>query len=231
MLNYDLVARATTQIEGHAHGPLYYLNVLQKDHYEWIALTLLLSLALWLSRHERRSRPSAGENRDLWVVIGIWAAVTALVPTLMATKLAWYLDPFYPVFAVAVASVIAAGFAAFSLPANGRERVLLAIMVLLTFGVAEGKLAWYSYHQRALAGSLQALLVDSRRLLEGRRVAKAEWDPADYFVLKYMAGGVPITGVPQQLGDDPGEQEFIIPAVDERGWRVIDAHGTVSPIR
>ena len=36
--------------------------------------------------------------------------MTVLIPTLMQTKLAWYLNPFYPLFALLVGRTFAQGF-------------------------------------------------------------------------------------------------------------------------
>ena len=36
MVNYDFLARSFTVIEGHPGTPLYYLNILQKHHYDWL---------------------------------------------------------------------------------------------------------------------------------------------------------------------------------------------------
>jgi hypothetical protein len=38
-------------------------------------------------------------------------------------------------------------------PARSRRSLALGIIVVLTLGVAEGKLIWYSYHHRDLARS------------------------------------------------------------------------------
>ena len=92
----------------------------------------------------------------------------------MATKLPWYLNSFYPLFAIVVAAIVAAGFDAFPLPSHRRERIVIAAMVLLAFGVAEGKLAWYSYQQRDLKDSMQGFFLDSQEMLEGRRVLLEE---------------------------------------------------------
>ena len=137
----------------------------------------------------------------------------------MATKLAWYVNPFYPVLAIGVTLVIVAALDAFKLSTQRREHLLVASIVMLGFVVAEGKLIWYSYHQRDLSGSLQGFFLESRHMVEGRRVMAERWDPADQFVLEHLAGGRPVTGDPQQVASGAGEHDLLIlGASDDRGW-------------
>ena len=43
------------------------------------------------------------------MVAGAWLGVTLLIPTLMQTKVAWYLNPFFPLFALATGLIVARG--------------------------------------------------------------------------------------------------------------------------
>jgi hypothetical protein len=228
LFNYDFVARMTRPLEGHDHGWLYYLNTLQKDHYDWLVTAVVVLLVLMLARrdeHPVRMRV----NRDLRVLLGVWAAATLLVPTVMATKLPWYLNPFYPLFATGVAAIIGAGFDAFSAPSHRRERFVMGAMVLLAFGVAESKLLWYSYEQRDLKGSMQGFFLESPEMVEGRRVLLEEWDPADHFVLTHLVHGQPVTGKPEQIAAGADEHDVLIlmPAHDG-GWVVSSANDRIS---
>ena len=158
MLNYDLVARSLTVIEEHPGGPLYYLNILQKHHYDWLlagTAALLLSPIPWRQLRERVIPFWQGDD-GLGVLMGSWAGVTLLVPTVMRTKLPWYLNPFYPVFALGIAWLLVKGL---SIDWHGelrRRGLILAGVIVLCFGVAEGKMIWYSYavprHRRFRAG-------------------------------------------------------------------------------
>ena len=47
----------------------------------------------------------SGDRRT--ALIGFWAAISLAIPTAMMTKVSWYFDPFYPVFALMVALLIA----------------------------------------------------------------------------------------------------------------------------
>jgi 4-amino-4-deoxy-L-arabinose transferase-like glycosyltransferase len=226
MFNYDVVARFLHPLEGHEHGWLYYVNQLQKDHYDWLGVAAILLLVLMLTKHERRTTtPLGGVDRDTARLLGVWATVTWLIPTVMATKVPWYLNAFYPVFAIGVALVITSAFNAFSQPAHRRERVLIAAMVIAAFGVAEGKLAWYSYNQRDLSGSVQGFFIESSEGIAGQRVLQDNWDPADQFVLEHLAGGIPLTGNLREVASSarPGDV-LVFKSSAAGGWTWTTAH-------
>ena len=109
---YDFVARSAVPLDGHTGSLLYYPNNLQKDHYEWL---LAAAAALWLFPLTReRFRCFWTElqgDRYRQATMAAWLAATVAIPTLMQTKVAWYLNPFYPLFALAVGRVFAQGFA------------------------------------------------------------------------------------------------------------------------
>jgi len=223
LFNYDFVALVSRPLEGHGHSWLFYLNILQKDHYDWLVTAAVLLLVTVLARRDRHPLRVPG-NRDVRLLLSVWAGATLLIPTLMATKVAWYLNPFYPLFAILVAVIIATSIEAFPQPSQRREQVVIAAMVLLAFVVAEGKLVWYSYHQRDLTGSLQGFFLDSSEMVKGRRVLLEEWDPADQFVLTHLAHGQPVTGNPQQVAVGADEHDLLIlmPAQDG-GWVLSNA--------
>jgi 4-amino-4-deoxy-L-arabinose transferase-like glycosyltransferase len=212
LVNYDFIARATTKLEGHEHGWFYYLDVLQKDHYDWLITTIVLGAVLLLTRHMQPPSVRGRVTRDVRVLLGVWAAVTLLIPTFMATKVPWYLNLFYPVFAIGVAMVISMAIERFGSTGRGLERVAVASMVLLAFGLAEGKLVWYSYRQRDVANSIQGVFLAPNASFAGRSVVSATWDPADYFVLQHIAHGVPVTRPAEEPG--PASQADDLPSSD-----------------
>ena len=111
MFQYDFVARTATALEGHTGSLLYYPNNLQKDHYEWLLAVAVAVVLFPLSRE--RFRQLWGElhgDPPAQAIAGAWLGVTVLIPTLMQTKLAWYLNPFYPLFALIVGRTLAQGF-------------------------------------------------------------------------------------------------------------------------
>jgi 4-amino-4-deoxy-L-arabinose transferase-like glycosyltransferase len=227
LFNYDFVALVSRPLEGHGHSWFFYLDVLQKNHYDWLVTAGILLLVMLASRREHPLRlPITGDMR---ILFGAWAGATLLIPTLIATKLPWYVNSFYPLFAIVVAAIITAAFNAFPLPAQRRERVVVGAMVVIAFAVAETKLAWYSYKQRDLGGSMQALFVNEPEMVQGRRVLLQEWDPADRFVLTHIADGEPVTGNPEQVaaGADEHDVLMLMPATGG-GWVLSSARRTAE---
>ena len=187
---YDFVARSVSNIEEHPGSVFYYLNILQKHHYDWLAAALAAWSLFPPSREQLRSvagalRTGAGPV----TVLAAWGAAALGIPTLMSTKLAWYLHPFYPVFAIAVGAILAhAAAAAMGSGAARWRRVALIAVVGLAVGVAEGRMIWYSYTYRNLRRDPQGLLLDERNALRGRQVFGATWDRADIFVAEAVVG-------------------------------------------
>jgi hypothetical protein len=111
MFHYDFVARAATVLEGHTGSLLYYPNNLQKDHYEWLIAAVVAVVLFPLSRERFRALlPELAGNSYAQAIAGAWLGVTVLIPTMMQTKVAWYLNPFYPLFALLVGRTFAQGF-------------------------------------------------------------------------------------------------------------------------
>jgi 4-amino-4-deoxy-L-arabinose transferase-like glycosyltransferase len=185
----DLVALSTTTLDDQGGSPFFYVNILQKHHYEWIAALLLVALLFPptpLALAVKRLKFWATTD-DRIAVVGAWATIALLIPTLMQTKLPWYLNPFYPMFALGVGCALAYGFAR-SRESPGRRRALIAMLVLATV-VAESKLLYYSYAWRGLDTSAQAVMLLETDRLRGARVFRGAWDRADAFVLEFIVRG------------------------------------------
>jgi len=182
LVGYDFVARSVSVLEGHPGGPLYYLHILVKHHYDWL-LAGTVAAALFPLDWSRWREPlwPRGTHRRLGVLLLSWAGVTFLVPTLMLTKLPWYLNPFYPVFAVGTSWIVVRGL---TQTAARARRVVLACVVVLVLGVAEAKLLSYSVHYRDVERSVQGLLLAEGHALAGQQVFSRHWDRAEMFVLE-----------------------------------------------
>jgi len=187
---YDFVARTTSNIEDHPGSVFYYLGVLVKYHYDWLLAALVALLLFPVTRERWREagralRTGAGPLP----LLASWAVVAAAIPTAMTTKLAWYLHPFYPVFAIGVGAVLAHAVAAAASPSAARwRRVALAAVLGLVVGVAEGRLVYYSHAYRDLASSSQGLMLAERQNLKGRQIFGARWDRAEIFVAEALVG-------------------------------------------
>jgi 4-amino-4-deoxy-L-arabinose transferase-like glycosyltransferase len=187
---YDFVARSTTNIEDHPGSIFYYLDVLQRHHYDWLIACGLAWLLFPVARDRYAAlnaslRTGAGPLR----LLASWGIVALAIPTVMTTKLAWYLHPFYPLFAVIAGAILANAAEASRMPAASRwRRLSLVAVIVLVAGVAESRLIWYSYNHRDLDLTSQGLVLGARDSLKGRELFRAKWDRADIFVAEAMAG-------------------------------------------
>ena len=66
---------------------------------------------------------------------------------------------------------------------------------------------------------MQGVFLESEEAIEGRRVMRESWDPADQFVLEHVAGGIAVTGNPEQIarGANPDDL-LILQSSAEGGW-------------
>jgi 4-amino-4-deoxy-L-arabinose transferase-like glycosyltransferase len=193
LFNYDFVARSVSVIEGHPGGPWYYARILVKHQYEWIAAAAI-ALLLFPPGWPRivRTLSAWREHRVATTMIGGWAIVTVGIPTLMQTKLPWYLNPFYPAFAILVASALAHGlFEAVSKRHQRWRSLALGLSVLAALCLAEGKLQWYSARNRPVGQTVQGLMISQRHRLKGARVFRDHWDHAEFFVARDIATADP----------------------------------------
>jgi hypothetical protein len=205
----DFVTLSTTATDGHSGSPLFYLNILVKHHYDWMvaALTavILFPPQSWAS--VRQSLRFWADGNELRVLIGAWVAITLVVPAIMQTKLPWYLNPFYPMFALGVGWMLAYGFSRVSF-APAHHRWMFVAMIVMASAIAEAKLIWYSYHYRDFDRSAQGLLLVEEDRLRGVRVYRTSWDRADAWVMKGLIEAEPAEALSAQdflFRSGPGE--------------------------
>ena len=221
LFSTDFVARVAEPLDGHSGGLLYYLNTLQRDHYDWLAAAaVVLTLAILSVGWARLRGDVLGVDRPFLRVVAIWGAVTLGVPTAMSTKLGWYLNPFYPVCAIAVGWTLNWGLIALArVAASWRWRTAVG-MVVLAAVVAEGKLLWYSHNRRSMSGTPQGLILSDADVA-GARVFYQTWAHSDRFVLEHVRGGHAVQGGPVEflasaiegdlllVGQDPGDEQLV----------------------
>jgi 4-amino-4-deoxy-L-arabinose transferase-like glycosyltransferase len=181
----DLVTRTLTSFEGHIGTPLYYFDILQRYHYDWlIAAVCALGLFPPPRAQWRKWLSVRFDERPATIVVAFWALVTFAVPTLMATKLSWYLNPFYPVFALLIGSVLQSAIVR-SRTGPLRRRIALVAIIVMAIGTAEGKMLYQAF-RRDKDYFLQGLLQRERAALSGRTIFRARWNGAEQFVATRM---------------------------------------------
>lgn len=95
MLSTDVVTRATTVLEGHAGGWLYYGAVLLEDPACVLALLASMGALIWQIARRRKPTPLA------WG-LGLWLWVPIVLYTLCVSKLKWYIFSCIPALGVAL---------------------------------------------------------------------------------------------------------------------------------
>lgn len=166
LVTYDFFSRASMALEGHDTNVLFYLDVLQKYHYEWL---IAAAGSLWLMQPWLRAVPAQALDPRLRTTLVAWCAVTLLVPTVMRTRVAWYLNPFYPWLALAVGLLFDRCLARWC-DVPTRSRWAWVAVCVVAFGVAEGKLIYTTLARRSLPRSNQDLLFSERTLLRDQQV-------------------------------------------------------------
>jgi 4-amino-4-deoxy-L-arabinose transferase-like glycosyltransferase len=184
---YDFAARSLKVLEGHRGSPFYHLNVLQKNQFVWLAGAASAWILFPIRRSHLRPWLTFWRGDAFALVVGWWVLITLLMPTLIRTKLSWYLNPFYPACALGVGAIFVQGFTSRD-PVRARNKVVLASIFMLVLAAAEVRLMWYSVYRRNLARSTQGFLLSERDQLGGHNVFRTHWDNSELFVLNALVG-------------------------------------------
>jgi hypothetical protein len=157
-----------------------------------------------------------GSDRFLTVLLASWFAASFLLPSAVATKLGWYLNHFYPLFALGVAWVLVETWQA--TVAFPRRTAVVAASVVVAVGVAEGKLAWHSYRLLDLDRSAQSLILAHRAEIASRKVYATQWPHSDRFVVRSVGGRcITVPGLAEFLGQSHADDLWLgAPGLDAR---------------
>jgi 4-amino-4-deoxy-L-arabinose transferase-like glycosyltransferase len=222
----DFIGHTLDVLDGHRHGPVFFVNLLQKHEYGWLlAITIALVLCPMLFTQWRNRPRSHSERSGLRLILAVWVGVTLLVPTAMQTKLPWYLNPFYPAFALGSAWLLTRSMEQLT---TTRKTVMLTAVLCIVFTAAESRLLWYSHAYRDLSLSVQGLLISRRTELRGGVVFAAAWNHADTFTVKALAEGEPrvAADLAEFLGrSDAGQYLLWRSALMEPTLRLVETDG------
>jgi 4-amino-4-deoxy-L-arabinose transferase-like glycosyltransferase len=188
MVTNDLVGITLTVQEGHEGHPLFYFDVLQRYQYDWLGAAVLVCLFSPAARRRFRTAVTGLHSSHTGRVLSAWAGICLLVPSMMQTKLSWYLNPLYPVCAIGIALVFVHGLTDPLTQSPGVRRVAVVVTLVLALGVSQGRSIWHVAVQRHLDRSPQGLLLEHAPVLAGARVFKTDWEPADRLVAEAFVG-------------------------------------------
>lgn len=128
-VGYHVLSRAGGGLEGNQGGVGYYLAVLADEARPWSWLgALTLPFSAWIGWTSRSSA--------LRLVV-VWALVGLVVPTLMSTKIDWYVVPVVPAIALSIGHATQT-----ALSKRYHPGAIVLASVLLLVGVATTKRVW-----------------------------------------------------------------------------------------
>lgn len=193
MLGYDLAARATSQLDGHEEPWWFYARLLGRHWYDWLTVVAVAVVAA-----------ADGPRRlvDAWralpasrrALVATWFATTFVLPTVVPTRLAWYLNPFYPGAAVVAALAIAHAWQALRGRGHRERAYALAALVGLAVVVAVARMGYRSHEKLDVNRSPQGLLLAVGAGLDGHRVYMAGCPRPEAFLA--AAAGASCVSVP-----------------------------------
>ncbi len=91
-IGYHLVTRAIFPIEGNGEPPWYFLGIIANPEIYPVFPLAALSVVLWFRMYRKLS--------GIEKYAGIITLLLLVIPSLMRTKLSWYILPFYPFLAI-----------------------------------------------------------------------------------------------------------------------------------
>lgn len=96
MVQYDLISRSSSAIEGHAGGKLYYLNFIINSYTYWFILFcgLVVAMCIIINRNSWIVNKSVGIGLLLWLVVPLG------IFSLSKSKLFWYIYIIFPAISI-----------------------------------------------------------------------------------------------------------------------------------
>jgi hypothetical protein len=112
-----------------------------------------------------------------------------LLPTLVQTKVVWYLNPFYPLFAILVGSTLANVAFNGHLSATRRPLMLAGVLIVAAVTSAQARSMWRIHVVTNLNTSVQGVLLAKRARFYGSRVSRDRLQRGEAFVVRAMMRG------------------------------------------
>ncbi|MFF2449451.1 ArnT family glycosyltransferase [Neobacillus sp. NPDC058068] len=100
MINYDLLHRSSSPIEGHVGGKFFYFQVFWRFFKFW--LILLVGLVFVYFFKDLSFDFLKTKKRATIIGIGLWLLIPFLLFTFVKTKIRWYILPVYPPLAILI---------------------------------------------------------------------------------------------------------------------------------
>ncbi|MDF2883164.1 MAG: hypothetical protein K0R54_3721 [Clostridiaceae bacterium] len=99
MIEYDLMARTSKTLEGHAGGMSYYIEHFQMSYFYWLLVFISTELAvITVTGLESINN----DNKNYILVISLWIIIPFVLYTIAKTKIWWYIYPVYPALAISI---------------------------------------------------------------------------------------------------------------------------------
>ena len=202
MFFQDFVALSSTAVEERTGGALYYLGILQRYQYEWLLAALGAAFLTRRSWPELRRAlwTSFAERQPNTVLLTTWGLATLLLPTLVQTKVFWYLNPFYPFFAILVGLMLANVASYYHSSATKRPLMLAAVLIVAAVTSAQARSLWRIHVVTNLNTSVQGVLLAKRARFYGSRVCRDHLQRGEAFVVRALMRGT----FSVMSGADPG---------------------------
>ncbi|WP_160674204.1 glycosyltransferase family 39 protein [Clostridium sp. C8-1-8] len=134
MINYDLLSRTSTALEGHIGPWNYYLELLYSNYIIYIITIFILILILIASRGFVLCLKS---NFSEYIGIILWIIVPLLMFSIAKTKLSWYIVSIYPPLAILLGALAEESISTFK---RSIIPIILIVAIITCGGIYEYKL-------------------------------------------------------------------------------------------
>lgn len=157
MIEFDLLKRTSTILEGHIGSSSFYIERLQFGYFYWLIILIssLVTLTLLLD-------PGVFNRKVFNNILGIflWIAVPFLLYTKAKTKISWYILPIYPALAVCLGAAVTV-----LIKSKGRNLVLQTLLsLMLLFSLYKNEISIVNMVSYKCTDNVQELIKELGRM-------------------------------------------------------------------